>query len=415
MRFLRFVFVLFVLGVFSSSSLFANEEVQELRLVEDSIENPSLTQTLAYSKKSSRKGNGSTHARFPSTAGLQPSKSIFFQTNIGIGFLYFSGLRGNLMGRPVGNFTVINAPVQGDLSYNRTPLFEYLLGYRFNPWLKLALSYQHQGGITIQSKNITAYRPAAVPNSNFVQFNSNLSLDALLAKVYFELPFGIVCKSLSVNPYLAAGVGPGWQTWTRVVIDSMVSNTIFRSQPFPLRQKISANAVWMVDIGLRLQSTSPSSPSNSFSVLMGCKYNQWGQARNIGKMSQQGALKLSLTQPFRIKTVYQFAPYLGVQWNFSPDRSAGNSYKLKGKYPQVWLPYWVASKEFQCPTNIWTQFNAGIGFLYFSNLRGNLMGEPVSNFGTPTAFRDVPLKGHLSYNRTPPSSNIFLDIDLTLG
>ncbi len=400
MRFLRFVFVVFVVGAFSSSALFANEEVQELNFLEDSIENPSLSQTLAYSRKPNSQENGRTYARFPSTACFQPSKSIFFQTNIGVGFLYFSGLRGNLMGQPVLNFAPANlyrdVPLKGRLSYNRTPLFEYLLGYRFNPWLKLALSYQHQGGITIQTKALSAHPLTAA--SLYVRFSSNLSLDALLAKVYFELPFAMVWKSLSINPYLAVGVGPSWQSWTRVSVSYLRVGPPFTEASLPLRQKISANTAWMADMGLCLQSASP---ANSFSVLAGCKYNQWGQARSIGKMSHQGAYKIALTQPLRIKTIYQFAPYLGVQWNFLPDRSAGSSYRLKGKSPKVWLPYWAASREFQCSRSIWTQFNVGIGFLYFSGLRGNLMGEPALDFLPNFNYRDIPLKGRLSYNRTP--------------
>jgi len=54
----------------------------------------------------------------------------------------------------------------------------------------------------------------------------------------------------------------------------------------------------------------------NFSVLLGCKYNQWGQARSMGKLSQQGSFKEGLSQPLTVKTVYQIAPYLGVQWNF---------------------------------------------------------------------------------------------------
>ena len=221
------------------------------------------------------------------------------------------------MGRPVLNFDAViefrDIPLKGRLTYNRTPLFEYLLGYRFNLWLKLALSYQHQGGITIRTKALSAYENPGAFRSEYGQFTSNLSLDALLAKVYFELPFSMIWRSLSTNPYLAAGVGPGWQSWTNIQTVYTQSPVVIASHPLPLRQKISANAVWMIDMGLRVQSAYPNS---KFSVLLGCKYNQWGQARSIGKMSQQGLRKLSITQPLRIKTVYQFAPYLGVQWNF---------------------------------------------------------------------------------------------------
>ncbi len=311
------------------------------------------------------------------------------------------------MGQPVVNFSPAtvqrDAPLKGRLSYNPTPLFEYLLGYRFNPWLKLALSYQHQSGVTIQTKALSTFSNNGFSQTSVVQFTSNLSLNALLAKVYFEMPYAVNWKSLSINPYLAVGVGPGWQSWTQTQVNYMRGNATFSSEPIPLRQKISANAVWMVDLGLRMQSTSLANP---FSVVMGCKYNQWGQARSIGKMSQQGAHKLALTQPLRIKTVYQFAPYLGVQWNFSPNQTFGTSYKLKGKSPRVWRPYWVASKKFQSSTGIWTQFNAGIGFLYFSGLKANLMGNPFDVFAEDPPnnllyWRDVPFKGRLSYNRTP--------------
>jgi len=72
-----------VLGTFSlSSSLFANEDLQELRLVEDSIENPSLSQPLAYSRETNNQESGKTYARFPSTKNSSLLKVCFFQTNI---------------------------------------------------------------------------------------------------------------------------------------------------------------------------------------------------------------------------------------------------------------------------------------------------------------------------------------------
>ncbi len=159
--------------------------------------------------------------------------------NAGIGFLYFSGIRGTLMGKPVMNFRPVerwrDIPFKGRLSYNRTPLFEYLLGYRINNSIKIALSYQHQAGITIQSKALSAYPTTggggvAEGDSEVAQFVSNLSLDALMAKLYFELPYSLIFKKLATSPYLAVGVGPGWQTWSRVTINYMQGNT-FYSEP----------------------------------------------------------------------------------------------------------------------------------------------------------------------------------------
>ena len=252
---------------------------------------------------------------------FQCPKAIWTQFNAGIGFLYFSGIRGNLMGKPSKNFwnrpdlaqLWRDVPFKGRLSYNRTPLFEYLVGYRINNSIKIALSYQQQAGITIQSKALLAFPISTNADTEVAQFISNLSLDALMAKLYFELPYSLIFKKLATSPYLAVGVGPGWQTWSRVEINYMNGNTGYAGQSLPLRQKISANAVWMIDIGMRIQSAYPNS---KFSVLIGTKYNQWGQARSIGKMTQQGAHKIALGHPLIIKTVYQFAPYLGVQWCF---------------------------------------------------------------------------------------------------
>ncbi len=404
MQRLRLSFVLFILGVFSlNSSIFADEEVQGDSPYGISSEEPSISHKKLSLNTPTGKVYVRKHIRRPSMEGLQPSKSIFFQTNIGVGFLYFSGVRGNLMGLPVSNFDPTNSyrnvPLKGRLIHNKTPLFEYLLGYRFNPWLKLALSYQHQGGITIQTKTLSAYANAsATPRTEMAQFTSNLSLDALLAKVYFETPFVIVRKDLSINPYLAIGIGPGWQSWTQIRVDYMFVNNAFTGDTLPLRQKISANAVWMGDLGVQVQKAYI---SNLFSVLLGCKYNQWGQARSIGKMSKQGAHKLAITQPLRIKTIYEFVPYLGVQWNFAPDQPTDYFCKPKKERPKVWLPYWTPSKEFQSLSNIWTQFNVGVGFLYFSGLRANLMGQPADEFSSGLLWTNAPFKGRLSYNASP--------------
>ena len=134
-------------------------------------------------------------------------------------------------------------------------------------------------------------------------------------KNYFEIPKALIIKSVATNPYIALGLGSGWQTWSRPQIDStVVSLSLFNSASMSARQKISANVIWMVDTGFRIRSAFP---DPCLEVLLGCKYNQWGQARSVGKTSQQGRSKVvSFVQPFSIKVVYQFAPYVGVQCNF---------------------------------------------------------------------------------------------------
>lgn len=345
--------------------------------------------------------------------GFQNSGVFWTQFNVGVGFLYFAGLRGNLMGRPTVNFVHANTtpfapifrdiPIKGRLSYNRTPLFEYLLGYKLKSGAKIALSYQYQGGITVQTRSLSAYLSAATSSSDMGKFTSALSLNAILFKFYFNLsPYAMVMKNLSFLPYLAAGIGPGWQSWTGVEVDYSRNNTLFSGRTLPLSQKISANAVWMLDTGFRIQSVFP---SPSFSAYLGCKYNQWGQARSIGNIFQQGSRKQGLNHPFRVKTVYQFAPYLGVQWNF-PNTNMPTPYCKKGKVMNPWIPYFIKTSSFQCPQGFFTQFSTGVGFLYFSGLRGNLMGRPAVNFGF-TLFRDVPIKGRLTYNPTPLFEYLF--------
>jgi len=87
-----------------------------------------------------------------------------------------------------------------------------------------------------------------------------------------------------MTPYLGLSGGVGWQTWRRMEVnrtfESRVGRPDFRGFPQTLRLKVCANAIWGADFGIRTQSAYPNS---LFAVTMGCKYNQWGQARNIGK------------------------------------------------------------------------------------------------------------------------------------
>lgn len=148
----------------------------------------------------------------------------------------------------------------------------------------------------------------------YSQLRSNLSLDALMAKIYFELPWAFIFKGIATSFYMAPAIGPSWQSWTDIALEqTTTSPPTFNNSPLPLRNKYVANVSWMLDLGFHFKSAYP---NNRFSVFLGCKYNQWGQARNIGKISEQNEPKRGLKDPFRIQIVYSFAPYLGVQWNF---------------------------------------------------------------------------------------------------
>ncbi len=336
---------------------------------------------------------------------LRSPNAVWTEFNAAIGFLYFSGLSGNLMGTSGNYFTAgtnsfRDAPMKGRLSYNRTPLFEYLLGYTGKLGFRYAFSYQYQNGVTVQTKFLQAFNPSTQGGST-IQFTSYLKLNACLLKIYWDSPFSIFCKNLAYTPYVAAGIGPGWQSWTRPEGNflSFANGTVgIINETLYFKNKSSANAVWMVDFGLKIQGPVP---KQNFVATLGCKYNQWGQARSIGKLTQQGSQKQGFVDPLKIKTVYQFAPYLGVQWNFEPTFDSPPPCTICGKNPNTWVPFWVPSKNIGCLSNTWTQFNAGVGFLYFSGVSANLSGQPGVNFAPATAVRDVPLKGTLSYNKTP--------------
>ena len=344
---------------------------------------------------------------------IQPQNSVYYQFNVGVGFLYFSGVKGNLMGNPPAFFsngggvfippTASTVPLKGSYTYNRTPLFESVLGYRILPWFKAGISYQHQSGVTFQTAAMDAFA-AGNPLRSKADFISNLSLDGLMAKFCFEGPHPAVIRKIAVTPNLSLGIGIGWQTWSRnkvlyyrIVNRSSLVNTLL------LRQKISANCIWMADFGLRFQSTDINSNA---SITMGCKYNQWGQARSIGKLTQQGSQKVALLNPFRIKTVYQFAPYLGVQWNFPNTYVNKHPYTIDGKNPNRFVPMITNVSNFQPKESLWTQFNAGVGFLYFSGVRANFAGLPRQVFNdstnvSPDVSINAPLQGRLRYNKTP--------------
>ncbi|MCH9634225.1 MAG: hypothetical protein S4CHLAM7_09700 [Chlamydiae bacterium] len=336
---------------------------------------------------------------------LNTCEKVSFQFNVGPGFLYFSGLSGNLSGKPAIDYKPWNfTPLKGRLTYNRSPLFESILGYQLSSWFKWALSYQYQGNVVVQSKMLISLNPEAgqtTVSGVYSQFQSNLSLNGLFAKFYFQLPTSIIYCGCSLRPYLAVGVGPSWQSWTRIQINRSLSSStaaVFLSEPQFLRQKISANAAWMVDAGIKIQREFPFMP---FSLIAGCKYNQWGQARSMGDIKNQESFKGGLTHPIKIKTLYSFAPYLGVEWSFSTLCSTRLAPQVKGRSSDVLLPYFA--KVGNLPNektlkNGFVEFNAGPTFLYFHKLKGDLFGNPSTSFGI---WGDVALRGNLKGNKVP--------------
>lgn len=261
------------------------------------------------------------------------TKTTYTQATMGVGFLYFSDVKGNLMTTNTvadvdDNGLSMLADGLGSISYNRTPVFEWMYAYKVFSWMDVVFSVQNQSGVNIQTGPVNAYRDTATVNGGqwnqstdsgpaIYQFRSQLDLNSIMLKLNFELPWVLVWKNWMHALHIGVGVGPGWQSWTdNRVFTRVVAGGIAESHLTfvnTLNQKYSANCVYQIDTGIRMK---PATPCADISILMGCKYNGWGQARSVGQLDQQGAWKTGLFEPFAAKVVYSFVPYLGFQWNF---------------------------------------------------------------------------------------------------
>ncbi len=389
--FFRFCLISFLF--LTPLKVFASEDVDLAALEARSYSNEPLSSkkrhsySKHYMKRDIKKNRKIGKARIERGDCIQPTSSVVFRTDIGVGFLYFSEVSGNISPIPADIFlddTVQrpgSVPFEGALMYNRTPLFESMLGYRFKTYFRGMFSYLHQGDIAIQTKLITTTGVSGVHIAGD-QLTANLSLDALLLKCYVDAPWSFFWKNVMANLYLGTGIGIGWQTWRSIQVNNVNIGSNYSSSPYPLRQQISTNAIWVADAGFRVQGSSEAS---FFSLLAGCKFNVWGQARNIGKFSDQTGTKLGIFKPFRIKTVYQWAPYLGVQWEFP------NQVRVSSKY--------VRNTEL---SPLFTQMNVGVGLLYFKKVRGNLISLPNQNGNSNEGWQTARVTdAKLTYNRTP--------------
>jgi len=299
-----------------SNTLFAAEQP---------FDDATLIAQQKQTKKTKKSNSNRNVNRDPNTwtPYYQHTKSIepvsnFYQQNVGIGFLYFSGINGNLnlvpSNVPAG-FAISppksNRKLLGHIGYNRTPVAEFIIGRDIYFWLKLAMSYTHQGGVWIQTR---PQAPSTTNNGINPDLTAALRLDAAMVKAYFMCPWTLVWKNYYYEPYLALGVGPGWQSWTNIKVNGANS-------PTTMRAKFSANCVFTIDMGAKLRKAMP---TYVMSFTLGCKFTDWGQARSMGKINNQynssailgGTSKQAFTNPLRITTVYKFAPYVGVQFNF---------------------------------------------------------------------------------------------------
>lgn len=337
-----------------------------------------------YRKKEEERQRGGWKPFFLDLDRTYPPKNFFFRTDIGIGFLYFKKVRGNLQGdpSPVYNQQGLNAPYRNRLMYNKTPLYEYQLGYQFNPYLKTSFAYVHQGNVTVETKKIPVTPVAGQGiTTMYAQFSSNVNLDALIARVYTQFPYPLMFRNIMTTLYIGTGGGFGWQSWANNWLNTTIAANTYTNDTATVRQKTSMSIVWMSDLGIRMQRGSPES---QFSMQAGVKFNYWGQSRNVGKLSQQGTSKYALFRPLTVKAVYQWSPYVGVQWNVPPNIQLSTKDLLRRSHSPMF-----------------TQVNVGPGFLFFKKIQGNLLASPNFNGTGGTGWQSGWVSQKVRYNRTP--------------
>lgn len=254
------------------------------------------------------------------------SQKFFFTNTVGIGFLYFSGKKGG----PFFNdsSTTIRTPNNNTfgkftISYNKTCLYEGSVNWKVVNFLTAGLMYTSQSNVRLKTIMLTRRPTNSVGPINFFTFSSAINLNAIGLKVGLYFPISTVLYSVGATPYLNLSVGPCWQTWSDITLYNEAEKAAFN-----YRQKVSANCFFSTDLGYKFQSLQRNS-MNAFCIVAGCKFNIWGQARSMGKKGQQlwrggvnsGPIGTNqshffLLFPPHIRTVYQFAPYIGVTLAF---------------------------------------------------------------------------------------------------
>lgn len=306
----------FILAI--GSSLTA--ETTENEIASSSLEQISSTLKSSRSKKRQPLPN-TWKPYFAKHTRLYTMTPFVANLNVGIGFLYFAGNHGSFNSNEAIS---PNQRVDLDYStngrdslshrwqYNRVPLTEacliWNLGGTFNSldWIGLGLTLLYQGNVFIRyvSKGVS---DNAVTKTYLI-FSSNVNFCALGPKIYLYSPYTLVWKRTGYLPYIGLITGPSWQTWGQIYRET--DNEFFNSF---LNSQICANAFFGSEVGVMIKSIAR---LMSLTANLGIKFNLWGQARNLGKISKQNKSNTGLYHPFRIKTIYQWSPFIGISISY---------------------------------------------------------------------------------------------------
>ncbi len=238
--------------------------------------------------------------------------NTFMGLQAGVGFLYFDGVKGNLLLKPFSDFSTepssTDLRIHRKLQYNRTPLMEMFFGFHLRKWLDFVVNFQTQQGIHIATPPRNFTNANAYSSSHF---ESDLALNSVTGGLRFNWNNFCRSKSWTCDLFVAGAAGGGWQTWTSVT--DFINRVQARNPATVLfRSKNFFNFVYNADAGITFLSKNPFSKT---SLTFGCKFLAWGQTRGLGEIKDQGSL-IGLFQPVTIQGIYSCAPYMGFGWNF---------------------------------------------------------------------------------------------------
>ncbi len=269
----------------------------------------------------SKSVENSWRAYFTKNSNFENVTPYAANVNVGIGFLYFAGSRGAPFGVTAnysfGSGTWTNDhPFEGRWKYNKTLLKElsmvWNLGGTLNccNWLGLGLSVLNQGGVTMSYNPILNVAGGSV----YFIYKGSLDLNAIVGKFFVYSPWSLIWKGNGYSPYLGLSVGPSWQTWRDLKkVDVTLATTTYYNT------KYSANCFFGSELGVKVRSLVP---NVNLSGMFGLKFNLWGQARSMGFGEQETARdgdngsEYALWKPIKIKTVYQWSPFIGILFSY---------------------------------------------------------------------------------------------------
>lgn len=324
-------------------------------------ERAELTESHEITNSQLQTSTGHSYDRYVSRRGATAPpptpacSSMFCEVETGLGFLYFSGVKGILNPRPQNVYQDIagtnsttgihSFPIRGRFQYNRTPIVTVDFGWKLANWIRFSVTMQAQQNIHVRTKptQVANLRTGAAAGEaaslTQVNFDSFLNLYSIGGKLLFQWTDMVSFSTWSMSLYVGGSCAAAWQEWTAPKSVQLYFNNVdavcntLTSANISFKDQTFANFSYTGDSGLTFK------PTDSFAKLsfkMGCKFIGWGAVRGIGAARNQKdiqrvassatdagnvsfpgpAVYPSIFKPIRVRTIYSWAPYIGFNWEF---------------------------------------------------------------------------------------------------